>query len=1002
MAVWSTCWVLAEFCLSVSALAAAPAQAPPSASVVLSPARIRFNIPAQTMDSALHMWADQADVQLLYATEIAQGLRTKRVSGDMTPEAALDALLAGTRLVYTQETPGVFTIEAHSVDAGAAPGTWDRKGSPKSAHNGPGPVRSSADISWLDDARQTGMLVLGTMIRDAQPLGTPPIRLDRSDIERTGFSTLEELMRTVPQNWGGGPTEDTFRGLEAETNSARGYALNLRGLGAGSTLVLYDGRRLASGGSEGSFTDVSNIPLASLEMVEILPNGASAIYGSDAVGGVVNLVPRRDFVGAESQARAGAVTTGSMDEYQFGQTFGTQWEGGRALLSVDYFGRSALATDQRDLARSDLRAFGGDDFDTRNGNPGTILDGGATYAIPPGQDGRSLSAADFVAGSENRYDLRAGSDLLPEQDRLSAIGFLRHDINDRLSVFADAIYARRRLDATSPGLRALLVMPSTNPFYVSPSGSNLPIVIAYSFERDLGKQTQDAELDTANIALGAALRLGESWQVKAYLGSALERQDQHVRGLVDFGALAAALADTDPATAFDPLGDGSFTNPATLEAIRATQRLTTDSELRSINVKADGPVLEFGGGKAMLALGVDRREQTFESSNVTVSAGAVNALRGAFDRSITSVFGELRIPFFGSANRRPGLRRLEMSLAARYEDYSDFGHEAVPALGLAWSPVEGLGLRASWSKSFKAPNLADLDETNNLSQIFPLLDPEATAGPTPMLLWSGKNADLQEETARSWTAGLDLVPPALAGLSVALTYFDIRSNDRVQEIASAFPNLSNPRLASFVNRNPTAAQREAVCSRSTFFGSTADCLAAPIGAILDLRIQNIAENRTRGIDMPARYEFTNALGDFSLGVNGTWLFEFSQALSRSGLSTEMLDTQNNPLDLRVRSTLSWSRLGMGATLAANYADGYRDVASQPARAVGSWTTYDLQLRYDWDQQSGWLSGTSLSLSIQNLFDEDPPFLNNQLGIGYDQENADLNGRFVRLYVKKSW
>jgi len=137
-------------------------------------------------------------------------------------------------------------------------------------------------------------------------------------------------------------------------------------------------------------------------------------------------------------------------------------------------------------------------------------------------------------------------------------------------------------------------------------------------------------------------------------------------------------------------------------------------------------------------------------------------------------------------------------------------------------------------------------------------------------------------------------------------------------------------------------------------------------------------------------------------VNGTWLFEFSQALSRSGLATEMLDTQNNPLDLRVRSTLSWSRLGMGATLAANYADGYRDVASQPARGVGSWTTYDLQLRYDWDQQSGWLSGTSLSLSIQNLFDEDPPFLNNQLGIGYDQENADLNGRFVRLYVKKSW
>ncbi len=927
------------------------------------------------------------------------------MAGEMSAAAALDALLAGTPLQYTQLKPGVFTIENRSVSERSALSTPSRRTAREPAHTTVRRSRSTDDTEWLDGGRglsSSHIVVLGTYIRDTLPLGPPPIRLDRSDIEKTGLATVEDVMRTVPQNFGGGPTEDTFRGLEAETNSARGYALNLRGLGAGATLLLFDGRRLAPGGSEGSFTDVSNIPLSALEWIEILPNGASALYGSEAVGGVVNLVPRRDFVGAESHGRVGAGTAGSMDEVQLGQTFGAQWGEGGALLTFDYFERGGLAADDRDLAVSDLRAFGGDNFNTLNGNPGTILDGGVTYAIPPDQDGRSLTAADLTTGSENLYDLRAGSDLLHDQNRLSAIGSLRHDIGDRVNVFADAIYTRRRLDATSPGVRARFAVANTNPFYVSPTGSNLPIVVAYSFERDLGKQTQDAELDTANLALGSDVILGESWRVKAYLGYASERQDQDTRGVVDFGALSMALADPDPATAFNPFGDGSFTNPATLDAIRATQRLTTDSELRSINANADGAVFELEGGKAMLAVGIDHRDQTFESSNVTAGASTVNALHGAFDRRITSVFGELRIPFFGSPNRRPGLQRLEMSVAARYENYSDFGHKAVPALGLAWSPVEGLGLRVSWSESYRAPNLADLDEKNNLSQIFPLLDPQAPAGPTPMLIWSGKNADLQEETATSWTAGVDLVPPALDGLSVGLTYFDIRFNDRVQQIASAFPDLSDPRLASFINRNPTAAQREAICSRSTFFGSPADCLAAPIGAILDLRIHNIAENRTRGLDMLAKYEFTNALGDFNLGVTGTWLFEFSQALSRSGVATELLDTQNNPLDLRVRSTLPWRRLGMGATLAANYADSYHDIASAPARGVGSWTTYDVQLRYDWDAQGGWLSDSSVSLSIQNLFDEDPPFLNNQLGIGYDQENADLTGRFVRLHVRKSW
>lgn len=1003
----SMCWILAEFCIALSALSGIPEE-PRYAAARPEPdgALVRFDIPPQPMDSALVLFGRQADIQFI-SVDDSTGQTTRGVSGEMSREKALEALLAGTTLRYEQIRPGVFAIEHRFMEDGAPQATATRAMTEQrvksSAQRGMGADGIESMGGGVGDFVEPTVVVTGTIIRGIRPLGPPPIRLDRSDIEETGLARVEDVMRTVPQNFGGGATEDTLRGLEAETNSAHGNALNLRALGAGATLLLFDGRRVAPGGSEGSFSDVANFPLSALEYIEILPTSASASYGSEAVGGVVNLVPRRDYAGLESQVRAGAATAGSQDEYQLGQTFGAQWSDGGAFFALEYLDRGALAADDRDLARSDLRRFGGDNFDTRSGNPGTIIDGGVTYAIPRGQDGRSLTPADLSAGTQNLYDLRTGSELLNDQRRLSTLGTLHHQLNDRIGVFADALYSRRELQAVFPGIRAVVPVTDSNPFYVSPSDTGAPILVAVSFEEDLGKLTQDVEVDAANLALGSDVHIGDAWQVNSFFGYALERQKLDQRGAVDFAALAAALADPDPATAFNPFGDGSFSSPSTLDSIRASGRLETDSALRSIDATADGPVLELGGGTAMLAVGIDHRDQTFESSIETRGASGTDTTHRSSDRRIISLFGELRLPLFGSANRRPGLARLEISAAGRYEKYSDFGDKAVPAFGLAWSPVAGVTLRGNWSESYKAPNLADLDETSNLSQIFPLMDPQAPGGgPQPMLLWFGKNADLQEETATSWTAGVDLAPRALPGLSLGLTYFDIDFNDRVQEIASAFPDLSDPRLAQFLDRNPTPEQRAEACRRSAFLGPPQDCLTAQIAALVDLRIQNIAVNRTRGIDLLAKYRFASALGDFDLGVNGTSLFEFSQLLSRSAATLDLLDTQNNPLDLRARGTLSWGYAGAGATLAVNYADSYRDVASRPARRVASWTTYDLQLRYAWDRQSDWLSNVTASLSIQNLFDEDPPFLNNSLGIGYDQENADLEGRFIRFFIRKSW
>ncbi len=999
----SLCRLWAALLLPIAALAAQPA----GPTETMGEAVVQFDIRPQPMAEALTMLADQADLQILFTSESVKGLTAQGLTGAMSPGVALAALLAGTPLEYVRKRHDVFVVRnrADSEEAGAAPTPGrggERKGQPSDTSGRLTGKRIAGDGSGARRSTALGeVIVTGTLIRGAVPVGAQIIGMDRSDIDRTGLATVQDVVRTLPQNFDGGATEDTLLGLEAQTNSAQGTALNLRGLGAGATLVLLNGRRIAPGGSEGAFTDVSNVPLAAIERIDVLPDGASALYGSDAVGGVVNLVLRDDYDSAETEARAGAVTAGALDEYQLAQTFGAQWSDGSGLLALEYYERGALAADDRDLAVSDLRGFGGDNFDTREGNPGTLIAGTQTWAIPRGQDGTALSPADLTAGTANLYDLRSGSDLHPEQQRASALVSVRQELRDGVGFFADALYSHREAKAVSTGLRALLVVPDTNPFYVNPAGGTDPVIVAYSFLDDLGPLTQDVEVETINGALGARAAIGNDWQLTGYGAYALEEQRANLRGAVDFVALAAALADPDPAAAFNPFGDGSNTSAATLALIRTHQRPTTHSDLRSINVTVDGPLAHWAGGNLKIAVGVDHREQAFDAANEMIAASSRSAIRSEFDRRITAAFGELVVPFIGAGNRRRGFERLELSVAGRYETYSDFGDTAVPGVGIVWSPAPDIALRATWSESFKAPNLADLDEMNNGSLIAVLADPQSPGGSAPMLVWFGKNADLQEGRATSWTLGLELIPRRLGGLSIGLTYFDIDFSGRVQEIASAFPDLTDPRVAPFVNRNPTPEQRTAICSRSEFFGNPADCLAAPIGAIADVRVQNIAISRTRGIDMLGKYEFANPLGDFSLGLNATWLFEFSQAVARTSPVLDLLDTQNNPLDLHVRSSLSWSRLGFDSTLTLNYADSYRDVASEPNRRVGSWTTFDWRLGYEWDEE-GWLGGSAVSISMQNLFDRDPPFLNNAVGIGYDQENADLIGRFIRLHFRKNW
>jgi iron complex outermembrane recepter protein len=206
-----------------------------------------------------------------------------------------------------------------------------------------------------------------------------------------------------------------------------------------------------------------------------------------------------------------------------------------------------------------------------------------------------------------------------------------------------------------------------------------------------------------------------------------------------------------------------------------------------------------------------------------------------------------------------------------------------------------------------------------------------------------------------------------------------------------------------VFRNPTAEQRAFYCNKATFVDTgSGDCLTGDIAAIVDVRKNNTAIVETNGIDVLANYDFENTAGAFSTGLNATYLRTFAQAQRPSSALIDLIDTPNNPLKLKIRGSVSWARNSFGTTASLNFTDDYVDTITEPNRPIGSWTTLDLQFTYAWAADRTWLEGTTLALSVLNVFDKMPPFVNNATGVGFDTTNADLRGRFAALTFRKKW
>jgi iron complex outermembrane receptor protein len=947
---------------------------PPQAALAQAPVQL-FSIEETELGDALRAFAQLTGREVMVDDVLVTGRVSPAVHGRYTAREALDLLLQQSGLRVTV-VDGAFVLEPAFV---------------------PTP--------------EGEVVVTGTRIRGAMPVGAPVTVIDRQEIDRSGRGTVESLLQTLPANFGGGANPQTagssLRG-DAPLNSAGGASVNLRGLGAGSTLVLFDGNRPALGGLGGTFADISLIPQLAIERIEVLSDGASSIYGSDAVAGVVNFRFRSRFAGAESWLRT-ATAEGSFGEHQLGQIAGRTWPDGGLVVAYEYNDRGRLAGSARRFSTEDLRPFGGPDLRSPYAAPGNIIAAdGSSYAIPPGQDGRALDAGDLVTGTVNRTDQRRAIDLLPRQHSHAAYAAIDHSLSGEISLYARILWARRTIDwQRFNQMPSPVVVPTSSPFYVDPTGSNDPVYVQYDFSRDLGRQFSRG-LATGWMGSGGALASAGSWRIEGNVGFGRQVEETTAYNQVNLFRLSQALADASPERAFNIFGPGGG-NERILDSIRGSSTTHVRYSVWTAAARADGPLFKWSGGTVRLAAGYEHRSEALRYASLIDLYAATPESIGApglpAQRDINAIYAELLVPVAGGGiSWFPGT--LDVSLAGRAERYEGLGSTKNPKAGLAWRPLSGVTLRGGYGRSFRAPTFLDLaGAANSLSGTLRIADPNAPAGASNALVLFGYDPEIGPERADTWTAGVDLRDVVVRGLTLSASYFSIAYRDRIASAEADYASFLARRdvYGGLVTEAP-AADVVASYYAAPRFSNLLGIPASQVEKILDARTRNLSRVTVRGIDVDARLRQQLAGGTLRLGVAGTRILAYDEQITDRAAAIAAVGTTGHPVKLRLRGEAGWTHGGFDIGAFANYTAGYRNTLVTPAERVASWLTVDAQLSYALSRASP-LANARIALAATNLFDRDPPYaayVTPFTALGYDPEQANPVGRTIALQLVLGW
>jgi iron complex outermembrane recepter protein len=871
--------------------------------------------------------------------------------------------------------------------------------------------------------------VTGSRIKRTDAETASPVqRFTRDEIERSGAANINDLLQRI-----------TGAGAGIDDRITNGFApggggLNLRNLGFNSTLVLINGRRVAtypfgqqlSNGTQG-FNDLQNIPIAMVDKIEVLKDGASAIYGADAVGGVVNVIMRSEFSGVEVGGLFGR------SQYKDGNTVGFNVATGfgnlgsdrfSAVVGMNYAQRDEIKSRDRKWAGTeDLRGRGGADRRSSYGTPGTITDletDDKLYDVggtcgPATQQGGSSIRANFC-----RYDRATLGSLLPESKKTGVFGQAQFAFSRDIVGFAELLFTRNQFKSTSwpagttddVGIGSNII-PAGSPVNPFPNDSD----IRYRFS-DVGDRGDDGKTDTTRLVLGVkGTSLGWDWEAAANLNrvnidtlATNNALTTRLMCLVNPTAAASYAAGGNPlglgtlgdifaanpaygayfqsqlancGAAFAQYGYYDFVNPANnapgvAAFLRHDSKRTGRSRLNGLDIRASRELMRLAGGPLAIAVGAEtRKEKVTDTPDQQLQTGdtlSISAAQAFGEREISAVFAEMSAPM---------TKQIEGTLALRYDSYKYEGggkfSASSPKVGIRYQPFRELVIRSTASKAFRAPSLFETTPAQQTSFTFGIQDPVLCPvfdGNNPNCVLDVRqvqqgNPNLKAERSTMFTFGFVIEPdPAVA---VTIDYYRIKRKDEIgtfdaQDLVDLFPNDPN-----IVVRDVNGVISQINTVPVQLNGTRTS------GVDLELTLRQPIKNVGRltskiGASYVSKYEFTTVDSSFNQileNFNGT----YNQPRWR-GSWDFALDTGNWEYSLGGYAIGRYEGLGSTVSVAP-------DVIWNAGVAFRG------------------IKNLTLRLTVDNLFNRPPSFDDETSGsnAGYNPQLGDPMGRFYRFAVQ---
>ncbi len=911
------------------------------------------------------------------------------------------------------------------------------------------------------EAEVERIAIIGSNIKRATDISTLPVTsLSAEDIANTGAMTGDELIRSIPQMGAVNFGASTGNG---GVNDARGDvgSVNLRGVGSGNTLTLLNGRRLVNhpGTQSENFVPVTTVntntlPVSGLRSLEVLRDGAAAIYGSDAVAGVVNYALDSDFVGNKVSLRYGESQGTPLNETTFSYLGGLEFNDGKTHITgsfTAYLRDGMMASERPYSASHDLREYPTlpEEFigDTQLDNRSTSTPWGefstdtlGTFHLQPEtMDGcvDSPLSVDGVCvdqgstGRDIRFDRGTTRSLVSDVNRFNLYTHLTHEINDDLEFFSEIIYYSAKAERTREQTHNL----TAQRFRISADAAYNPFgeEVTLRKTRPINTGVRNVEVDDTSYRLLAGLQgyFGDwEWETAAFYS---EAETNDVANRVQASAFQAAINSTDISTAYNVFAGGDVNNPNTSGDIPLVSQAILDqfmvdvhrdskTSLASIDFKASNSELfEVPAGDVGLAVGVEFRHEGFEDDRDALLDGSnpfVDAITGVTlsgsdvmgssptedskaSRNVASAFAEVIVPLIDS-----GDQYAEIQLAARYENFSDVGSALKPKIALFWQPLEWLSLRASYAGGFRAPGLAQTSATavRSNSLYDPVLDDSYA-----IIDIRKPSDDLKPEDDVNTSIGIIIEPTE--NLTLNVDFWKLEQDDLVGILAGNSHLLYDSLLRSEGSSNPAvirdAASQEVIQINNVY--------------------ENLDSREISGVDIGLVYDFETAIGEFEFTANAAHLTKFEQVADpisaqlvaaqeagnpavpadRTIANVGDLIKQNGNPEWRARTSLNWKLNGWGAGINANYTSEVVDTSTTATidgevitLPVDSFTTVNVYGSYRFDD-GDMLQGMKVSLGIRNIADEEPP-LADELAHGYFGSLHSNRGRYFYMDISKSF